>query len=84
MSFRVQEILRGAGLPTLSGALADFLAVAFLVVLIGLAAFFILGLLVRSIAKRLIPGKTTHADPNGFFLRLYLKRPLVGFEDLAH
>jgi hypothetical protein len=64
--------------------LADFPPVTFVVVLIGLAAFFVPGLLVRSIAKRLILGKTAHADPNGFFLRLYLKRSLVGFEDFAH
>jgi hypothetical protein len=36
--------------------LFNFLPVALLVVLVGFAAFFIPGLLVRSVAKRLIPG----------------------------
>jgi hypothetical protein len=84
MSSGFKKSYEAQDFPTLSRASADFLPVAFLVVLIGLAAFFIPGLLMRSIAKRLILGKTTHADPNGFVLRLYLKRPLVGFEDLAH
>jgi hypothetical protein len=57
---------------------------AFVVVLVSLAAFFIPGLLVRPVAKRLILGKTAHADPNGFLLRLDLKRSLVGFKDFAH
>jgi hypothetical protein len=57
---------------------------AFLVVLVNLTALFIRGLFVGSITKRLILGETAQADPNGFFLRLYLERSLVGFEDCAH
>jgi hypothetical protein len=57
---------------------------AFVVVLVGLAVFFIPRLLVRPIAKRLVLGKTAHADPDGFLLWLDLKRSLVGFEDFAH
>ena len=64
--------------------LTDFSPVAFLVVFVGFAAFFIPGLLVRSIAKWLIPGETAQADPNWFFLWLDLKRSLVRFEDFAH
>jgi hypothetical protein len=58
--------------------------VALVIVFVGFAVFFISGLLVRSIAKRLIPGETAHADPDGFFLWLDLKRSLIGFEDYAH
>jgi hypothetical protein len=47
---------------------------AFLVVGVDLTAFLVLGFLVGSIAKRLIFRETAQADPNGFFLRLYLKR----------
>jgi hypothetical protein len=57
---------------------------AFVIVLVSLAAFFIPGLLVRPVAKRWILGKAAHADPNGFLLRLDLKRSLVGFKDFAH
>jgi hypothetical protein len=57
---------------------------AFPVVGVNLAAFLVLGLLVGPIAKRLIFGETAQADPNGFFLRLYLKRFLIGFEYSSH
>ena len=57
---------------------------AFVVVLVGLAVFFIPRFLVRPIAIRLVLGKTAQADPDGFFLRFDLKRSLVGFEDFAH
>jgi hypothetical protein len=64
--------------------LGNFPPVALLVVLVGFAVFFISGLFVRPIAKRLIFGQTAHADPNGLILWLDLKRSLVGFEDFAH
>jgi hypothetical protein len=57
---------------------------AFLVVGVNLTAFLVLGSLVGPVAKRLIFGETAHADPNGFFLRFYLERSLVGFDDCAH
>jgi hypothetical protein len=57
---------------------------AFLVVGVNLTAFLVLDFLMGPIAKRLVFGQTAQADPNGFFLRLYLERSLVGFEDCAH
>jgi hypothetical protein len=57
---------------------------SFLVVGVNLTAFLFPGHLVGSVTKRLIFGETAHADPNGFFLRFYLERLLVGFEDCAH
>jgi hypothetical protein len=64
--------------------LINFSSMAYLVVGVNLAAFLVLSLLVGTIAKRLIFGETAHADPNGFFLRFYLKRSQAGFEDCAH
>jgi hypothetical protein len=64
--------------------LINFSSMAFLVVGVNLAAFLVFSLLVGTIAKRLIFGETAHADPNGFFLRFYLKRSQAGFEDCAH
>jgi hypothetical protein len=57
-----------------NGRLVHFSPVSFLIVLINLPDFFIPYLFMGSIAKRLISGETAHADPNGFFLRLYLER----------
>jgi hypothetical protein len=57
---------------------------AFLVVGVNFTVFLVLDSLVRPIAKRLVFGQTAQADPNGFFLRLYLERSLFGFEDCAH
>jgi len=56
----------------------------FLIVCVNLTAFLIPGRLVGAIAKGLILGETAQADPNGFFLRFYLERSLIGFEDGAH
>jgi hypothetical protein len=57
---------------------------AFLVIGVNLTAFLVLDFFVRPIAKGLVFGQTAQADPNGFFLRLYLERSLFGFEDCAH
>jgi hypothetical protein len=56
----------------------------FLVVLISLAAFFVPGFLVGSIAKWLVFGETAHANRNGFFLWRDLERSLSGFKHFAH
>jgi hypothetical protein len=64
--------------------LTNFAPVAFLVVLVDFSAFFVPGLLVRSVTKRLVLGETAHANPDRSFLRLNLERSLGGFEDLAH
>jgi hypothetical protein len=64
--------------------LTNFPPVAFLVVLVGFSAFFVPGLLVRSVTKRLVLRETAHANPDRGFLRLNLERSLGGFQDLAH
>jgi hypothetical protein len=64
--------------------LINFPPVAFLVVFVDFSGFFVLGLLVRSVAKRLVNRETTLADPDRLFLRLNLERSLVGFQDFAH
>jgi hypothetical protein len=64
--------------------LTNFAPVAFLVVLVDFSAFFVPGLLVRSVTKRLVLGETAHANPDRSLLRLNLERSLGGFEDLAH
>jgi hypothetical protein len=64
--------------------LANFPPVAFLVVVVDFSAFFVPGLLVGSVTKRLVLRETAHANPDRGFLRLNLERSLGGFEDLAH
>jgi hypothetical protein len=64
--------------------LTNFPSVAFLVVLVDFSAFFVPGLLVRSVTKWLVLRETAHANPDRSFLRLNLERSLGGFEDLAH
>jgi hypothetical protein len=67
-----------------TNVLRDLPPVAFLVVLVDFSGFFVPGLLVRSVAKRLVTRETTLADPDRLFLRLNLERSLVGFQDFAH
>ena len=64
--------------------LADLPPVTFRVVLVDFPVFFVPGLLVRPVAKRLIRRKTTQADPDRLLLRLDFQRSLGGFKDIAH
>ncbi len=50
---------------------------SFRVVLVRLAVFLIPGGLMRAIAERLVLGKTAHANPDRFLLRLNFERSLV-------
>ena len=50
---------------------------SFRVVLVRLAVFLVPGRLVRAVAERLVLGKTAHANPDRFLLRLNFKRSLV-------
>ena len=68
----------------LANFLTNFPPVAFLVVVVDFSAFFVPGLLVGSVTKRLVLRETAHANPDRGFLRLNLERSLGGFEDLAH
>jgi hypothetical protein len=57
---------------------------AFGVVFVGFAVFFVLSGLVRAVAERLVFGKSAHANPDRVLLRFDLKRSLVGFQNSAH
>ncbi len=52
-------------------------AMSFRVVFVRLAVFLVPGGLVRAVAERLVLGKTAHANPDRFLLRLNFKRSLV-------
>ena len=64
--------------------MSDFVAMPFRVVFVSFAVFLVSGGLVRAVAKRLVFGKTAHANPDGLLLGLDFQRSLVRFNNSPH
>ena len=57
--------------------MSDFVAMPFRVVFVSFAVFLVSGGLVRAVAKRLVFGKTAHANPDGLSLRFNFEWSLI-------
>jgi hypothetical protein len=57
---------------------------AFRVVFVGLAVFLVPRRLVRSVTKRLVPGKAAHANPDGLLLRFDFEWPPIRLQNFSH
>src|SRR5438552_7488265 len=65
-------------------SILDFVTMSFGIVLVRFAIFLVPGRLVRTVAERLVFGKSAHANPDRLLLRFDFQRSLVRFYDSTH
>ena len=65
-------------------SILDFVTMSFGIVLVRFAVFLVPGRLVRTVAERLVFGKSAHANPDRLLLRFDFQRSLVCFYHFAH